>query len=1440
MKRLNIKLAVSLLVGFLVVGLSVHFLHGFQVERNAGTLLEEAEEARAAGRNEEALEAIERYLKHRPKDTTAHVFRAEVAHAIAESEDASRRAISAAWTAMETAVRQDPENYDLRRKLLTYVFKINFYQGALEHAKLLDAAGKADGEVLMILATCYLRTGDFDRAAETAQRMIGYDPIVKEFDPQKAAAADQIDAYRMVAELLREKSGDEEQADRVIEQMVATNEKSVHAHLGRYHYWDRYHDAAKAKESLDKAFALDPESPDVILPRTEQALQEKNYDQAEQILQAGLQKHPKEEDIYRGLAIVAQQRGDKKAAKQHLKAGLEKVPESLVLLVSLLQTQVEEPDVAGARETLKTIKKLDFVPPVVLMYEGQLLAIEGKWKEAIPKLTEARTKLQHLPGAVSQVDMLLGACYGWLGESDLAMQAYRRVSNAQAGLTNADFGVATTLFKSGKNAEALKLFEAIAEAIEKGEQKEKILDRQFWAPLFELRVWDQIRRPQTERDWSKVDALVERLKQSDKLEETTKAILEARVLGHKQQLDEARALLSQAIEKAPNDAFLWANRVLLEEKESLPKALALATTASEEVRNTVTLRLMRASLITRIGGQNADENVTAALKALEAGSEAMKPAEQAQLLNGLAQNHLVRGDAANAKRVLNMAMERLPDDLNSRLVYFNVAIDDANIPEMEKILLDIRRISGANSDLAQQAEAAMKIGGVMGQVRKRVQTGEQKIDKIILTESEAAELKEARKILDNLVKSRPDWPEPHKLLAEVNTLENNLDGAIGSLQQAHKLGSLDRGRLRRLYDLLVAQQRFAEAQAIQNDLVGRGAAGLGRTQVEVAIRNKDYDEAKRLLASHKPKESDAVIDHLWYAESQRRANNLAEAETTLRYVVQAEPTIADGWLLLVNTLVSARKSNEARSVLDDAKNRLPEEGRDLLLAKCYEILQDRTLAEQHYVKAVKAAPNDLMVNQTIASFYIRDNKPQEALKYLDTIGREGGKAKEPAQQQIVDWARRARAVAIAADGSWEHFQEADALLRQSEAEASTSDLLLRVGLLAQRSEPSSMRTALKLLEELQTRQPLTAPEQATMAGLYERVGEWGKAKDLMLNILAQPDPDPSHYLLLVEMMLRNGEYGDAEAWLKRYDERQPDGKSIAMRATALIKQKRAKEGVALLLRALGPRPVPPARLPQLAMTATLLEQLDQRADAEKLYREFAKASPQGTLALARFVGLNGNLDEAISLFDEATKSNQPLDVFGAAIPVLRARKGEVQDKHMATLGKWYNAARQSQPNSPVVEMLLGDVRELRGELDKAEEVYRKVLARSDLPSSFRAMLNNNLAFILSSQNKNGDEAIKLVEEAMKVIGPGSDLLDTRGTVYLSMGKPAEAKADFEEAILQPTAMKYVHLAFAQYDLGEKEAAKASLAKAQELNLKRYEMYRPERVKYDQMIRELGM
>jgi len=133
MRRLNVKFILALMVFFVVSVVGIFFLHRWQVDRNAGSLFTRAREALDAGRKNEALELLSRYVGMRPEDTDAYAEFSKLLLERAASPGAVRRDISRAYATLEAAVRKDPENELIRQRLAQFQLAIRRPGDAREH-----------------------------------------------------------------------------------------------------------------------------------------------------------------------------------------------------------------------------------------------------------------------------------------------------------------------------------------------------------------------------------------------------------------------------------------------------------------------------------------------------------------------------------------------------------------------------------------------------------------------------------------------------------------------------------------------------------------------------------------------------------------------------------------------------------------------------------------------------------------------------------------------------------------------------------------------------------------------------------------------------------------------------------------------------------------------------------------------------------------------------------------------------------------------------------------------------------------------------------------------------------------------------------------------------------------------------------------------------------
>jgi tetratricopeptide (TPR) repeat protein len=275
-----------------------------------------------------------------------------------------------------------------------------------------------------------------------------------------------------------------------------------------------------------------------------------------------------------------------------------------------------------------------------------------------------------------------------------------------------------------------------------------------------------------------------------------------------------------------------------------------------------------------------------------------------------------------------------------------------------------------------------------------------------------------------------------------------------------------------------------------------------------------------------------------------------------------------------------------------------------------------------------------------------------------------------------------------------------------------------------------------------------------------------------------------------------------------------------------------------------PRPLPQNQLPLLLDVANQMEQLKLYEDAERLLKEFVSQSPSaGKVALAAFVGRRGDVDQSFTLLDEASSDIPSIDLIPVALSNLRNYPEKVTDAQKKQIEAWGTAAPPETTDPNRLKLAQAEMYDLLGKYGEVERIYRAMLADKELPKITRAVVENNLAFILAGSNptpERGAEALKLIEQAISVLGPSSDLIDTRALAYMAQGKYDQAAADVRLAVVdRPTTSKYYHLAQVEKQLGNTDAAREAFTKAEELRGEQNPFTPFERQGYDQLKSELN-
>lgn len=1423
MKRVNVRFLLLFLLGVAVLAGGTIGLNRYQVIRNAGTLATQARQRLEEGKQAEALGLFARYLGMRPEDAEVQAEYAELVLERALAADATQADLSRAYNTLEEAVRRNPEKDALRRKLAEFQLRIGRAVDAREHLNVLQSrldAGTIQQEqgddesptidadtIRLLMAQSFAGAGDFDMAAKLAGELIGYDMTQRAFDPARKVA-DTTDAYILLASILQQRFSDAPAADGVLQELVTRHGTDAQAWLAMSRWHRQASDFDAAAKDIEKAAAIAPDDINVVFGAFELALARQDLAKASEVAAKARQLFPADERVYRGLASVAMQRNDLAGAEQALRDGTAAQPNKASLLLMLADNLLQQNKVAETEEIVSRIKELyGSTSPAVGLLESRLLIARQRWPQARQKLEQIRPLAAGLTELTRQIDLCLGQCYEQLQEFDEQLDINRRILVDDPTSLAARAGAAAALAAAGKADEALREFEAVAASIPE--------DRlpgipQIWYPLIQLRLAEQLKRAPTDRDWSAIDALVTALEESPAIAPAQVALLRADILSRKGEADAAIDLLDKATRSGPVEAQVWSALATLTLRERGAEA------AREVLGRVPADQADRGGLMlveAQVAAAGTDAEAAQTLAGIAARAEALGGDEAARMLAALASLQLSRGARPEAEALLRKAAVLQPDDLKSRTALLELAMADGDLEKARTAASDIRAVAGPTNARSLVADAGVKIL----EVRTKQQQNEQRDGQIDLSEDDRRLLDDARNLLIEAENERPNWHLIQRYFAEVEGLKGDITAAIDRLQRALQLDPANPEIVRQLIGLLYATNRTDEARAALDSLGEGGAQGFERVSAELELKAGKLEEAVALAERSVKADSTNPGELLWLGQLLDRSGKAERAGQVLARAVELAPDRPDAWLSLFSHQLGNGKRRAAENTLDRAAQALSEPQRQLTLAQGYEMLGRLDDAEREYREAAKAAANDVAVRRANAEFLVRHGRLTEARKAIDELLAvpDDVAGARPAKT----WGRRKAAELIANRGTYRNLEEALALINQNtlaDGTLASEDAQLEISLLVNRPEPASWKRAIDVIEQLAEQQPLSTGQRLTLAGLLEKVGRWNEARDELMSIVAAPNAPPAVVGMLVEKLIDHDELENARLWLKRLASTAPTAPVTLALEARLAMASKDRAAAADAARKLMPKDnVAADQATQLTAIARLMEDLGFPKAADQVLTKLAGVSPDGIVPRAEFLGRHERAREALDLLEEHW-DDLPLErLLTAAVAV--ARSQDTATSEGQRLDGWFAKARRIDPGSITIPLLEAELRSLQGRQQDVETIYRELMERPGLTPMQTAIVSNNLAFHLAAPST-AAEARTLIDAAIGTLGPHPDLLDTRGLVLLASGDDKEAVADLEQAILQPSEVKFLHLAYAQFKVGDTAAARSSLAASRKKGL----------------------
>jgi len=1404
-QRINLRLICYSIACFAIVAVVVHFLHSWQLQREARIFLVKAQEAEAGGNVGRAIDLYGKYLSVVPKDVDAKAEYGSLLAAVGAYE--------AAFSAFEAVLRLDESRSDIRRKAVKTAIATNRVSDARDHLEnFLLKEFPEDAELLELEGLCLAKSGksldagrEFLAAIKQERtRISAYMQLIAllstpnaDLDKDRKGWLEAMPAEKKDA-LKQDNAWADKMADYWTNQMVAANPKEPKVLVFRGLRRLRRRGEATFKDSgfkavlddTEAALKLSPENPDALYLAALSCSAAEQPTRARDYAIRGTQAAPKEPRFYEILAQI--DLADKKPdeAIKWLQKGID-VDGPPELWWRLGSVQIAHGKFDEAKETAKGIREKTFpklnsaasptsVEPNLYadLLDAQVEQARGHWQDAALQFAQIGEGLHSAPELAKQAFYSLGRSYEQLANPERAVNAYRQAVKADPTWIAAREALAGNLQKLGRLDEALEELTTLT--------KFNDTPLSAWAALIHLSIAKTSRLSPDQRDWGGTDGLVNQLA-TLKADSAAVPLLRAELLVAQDHAAEAKKILETARDRNPKEVAIWLALAELAIRDSQwEQASKILKEVEKKLGDSVALRVARAQYLVGKGETGAAES----LRKLSENSKEFSKQDQVRLWRALTSASSAIADFSQAAGLCQHVMRELPGDLGVRLELFSLAAQAKDAKLMDDALNEIHRVEndGRLEKRGPIWHFAMALRLVASDQHGRG-SDDVKPDAPGTSPGDYAQrqanLKQARDHLDEALKLRAGWSRALSLQGMIYEESHQEEAALAKYLEAVRQGENNPDLARRAIGLLYRKGEYAAANTLIQQLEAQRipfTTELFREQSQVLGGLQDYPGA--VNAAKKVADSSTDYrDFLWLGllldirgqhDEARKAHDEArkahdEARKAFKRALSLDEHAPESWVAFIQFLARTGQKTDAEKALNDARAQIPAAKRPLALAQCLEVLGKLDEASQQYAAAASQSPDDLTVNRSLVPFYLRTGNFPKAENLLRKVV-EGGMNASPA---LVAGARRDLAVRVlAAHGGYPKLAEAIQLLDQNLAKdpASMDDLRAKAIVLGTSPVRSQRQEAISILEKFKN---AAAEDHFRLAQLYLASGDWANARRQFADGMAGQGNQPQYVAAYAQALLDHNELGEAELWIERLEQTAPENtRAVQLRAEMQFRKGKLKE-------------------------------------SEQLYRD------------------------ALQMAEKVCEGAETPQI-AAVCEMLALQAGLTPSQRDRLAGILVAALKKHERAEPLL-LALAELREMQGEFREAVALYREVLQGDQ----YNVAALNNLAELISLSGGNLDEARDLIEKALTTAGPQPALLDTSATVYLALGQAEKALATMQEVLeQQPTANRHFHLALILQKLGRTEEATKELKKAQDMQIRVESLHPLERSTYLDLLRTL--
>ena len=1319
----NWRLAAVLVLAVVVVATTAVGIRQIQQAGRGQAALRAGKAAYDRGDWLEAASNLGRYISGHPQDVNVLMLYADAQLQIRPQRPGN---VQQAIAAYRNVLRLDRSNLEAARRLI----EIYLAGGAAGEAELTARTFLQDNQgpypqIQLMLGGALAQLGRFKEAVGQWMQIIENSPTY-------------IQAYEAIGRLASQRPQDVNQpTEHWLDLAVQKNPSSALARIVRAGYYAAAGRQSDAIADLDAAESMDINDIQVRLRLVRQLLQMGQLDRAKAHLEQATKVYPDEPGVWQVWAEIAARSGDPNLMADVAQKGLDHLKArqwDFMPQAAELFTQAGQLDKAAA--CINQLKDKDILPQVTAFLEGLLEARKGR----LPAAIGAWHKAMALGLRSSQVRLLLASAYTQQGDLVAAGEQLQALCADEPNMPGAHLALARHLARIGDWAGVRDRAQAVLRIVP-GAVDARLLDIEA-----QIQQLAQAGTPAGDPTWSQIDAQLSSLASVPQV------------------ANQARFLMLQA---ALARSDLAGARAIAEGIEP----------TSEE--DGLRLELARAEILVR-SGQSAH-----AEEALRQTAERYPQA--AQPIRALAAIYLERAELAKAQELLESALARIRPGAAKRdlTLLLCTVYDRAGQVDRSIALLD--------SATKAEPNAIWPRMGMLGYTKVVTDTSRAQglVDQIKAIEGQSGSqwrMAQARvwlassdfgryypqlvNLLKENIASRPGDVESWRLLAAAYEKAGELQLALTTYRQALDKGPDDLALVVATVSALYKAREYQQAEQILQDAASRQLThpALDGLRFQGLLRLGQLDRAADIAQQVWTADPNNLQAGLSLAMLRAQQGQVEQARQMLEQILQTDPNWLPAGSALVQVYLRQGRSDLAMELCNRFVERRGDPGSYILRGRLLASLGQDQQAAADLGRAVGMAPTDPEVWLARAQFYRSKGSVDQATADVD-------KALSVAPDNPIVQAQAIELFMTSGDAK----RRAQARQMVEDAIKARPDdpqmQLFKVRfLLADRLAPSDAQ-AEQVLQQLTSNVPRLREAWLLWAEMLLDQANPGKALDVVLRGLAHHPNDRGLLRLKARAEASRSSVLAVQTLRTLYELDPNDTEVVLQLANAYITSGDPDRAVVLLdghLKVCNPA----SRSRCQALLAVALHSLGRKDQAAEVLSQLASAVPDQPLVTAtraRILAADAQWSQLVELA-RAWLDGHPNDVDTAiliAMDLARSQDKQARDAAGRVLG----LVVERQPNSTRAMLFLAQHLQQLGDSQQAAGLYRRILGLD--PKNVIAM--NNLAWILSEQMDQPEEALSLANKGLGISPDYLDLIDTRGVIYYRLGRLDQAEQDLAKA-----------------------------------------------------------